>query len=147
MGEIELTPEAIRLHKERQGFTDEQLKNLTPTQRRIMNAAHKFQHYNMIAEVVWARHCAYRPEKGHKFVFRANGRLVPEESTFPGICLWAVARFLPFIHIVYDRLAEGLDPGPAGWDHVKCADPGIENGGVGEVLFKVYCEKIIPSTK
>ena len=142
MDEVRLTPEAIQLHKDRQGYTDEQLKNLTPTQRRIMNSAHKFSHYNMIAECIWARNCVYQPKIGDKYVFRANGRLIPEESTFPGICLWAVARFLPFIRIVYDRLAQGLDPSPAGWDHVKCADTGIENGGVGEVLFKIYCEKV-----
>ena len=145
MDEIRLTPEAIRLHKERQGYTDEQLENLTPTQRRIMNSAHKFSQYNMIAECIWARNCAYQPKAGDKYVFRSNGRLIPEESTFPGICLWAVARFLPFIHIVYDRLAQGLNPSPAGWDHVKCADTGIENGGVGEVLFKIYCEEVPPS--
>jgi len=139
---IPLSPEAIQFHKEKQGYTDEQLKNLTLTQTRIMNAAVKFQQYNMIAECVWARSCAYRPKEGDKFVFRANGRLVPEESTFPGMCLWALARFLPFIHIVYDRLAQGLDPGPVGWDHVKCADTGVENGGVGEVLFRIYCEKV-----
>jgi len=145
VSEIKLTPEAIQLHKARQGYTDEQLKNLTLTQRRIMNSATRFNQYNMVAECVWTRNCAYRPKEGDKFVFRANGRLIPEESTFPGLCLWAISRFLPFIHIVYDRLAQGLDPSPVGWDHVKCADTGVDNGGVGEVLFRIYCERVPPS--
>lgn len=141
MEDIQLTPEAIRIHKEMQKYTDDQLKDLTLTQRRIMNAAPNFWQHKLIAECVWARNCAANPKKGDKFVFMAGGVLIPEESTFPGLCVWAIARFLPFFHIVYDRLAEGLDPSPVGWDHVKCADVGVENGGVGEVLFKIYCIK------
>ena len=38
MKKLELTPDAIALHKEKQGFTDEQLQNLTPTQINIMNS-------------------------------------------------------------------------------------------------------------
>jgi uncharacterized repeat protein (TIGR04076 family) len=140
--EIQLSPEAIQLHKEMQGYTDEQLKNLTLTQRRFMNAAPKFWQYKLIAECIWARNCGARPKKGDKFVFLAGGVFLPKESTFPGFCIWAMAKFLPFFHIVYDRLAQGLDPSPVGWDHVKCADVGVENGGAGEVLFRIYCEKV-----
>jgi len=142
MEDVQLTPEAIRIHKQNQGYTDEQLKNLTLTQRRFMNAAPKFFEYRVIAECVWARNCGLRPQPGSKFVFNAAGMLLPEESTFPEMCIWALAEFLPFFHIVYDRLAQGLDPNPVGWDHVKCADVGVENGGAGEVLFKIYCEKV-----
>jgi len=140
---IELAPETIGYLKEFQGYTDEQIESLTPACRRVLNAAPKFEDYNMIAEVVWARHCFHKYEPGDKYVYRASGRFVPEEGTPRGFCLWAIARHLPFIHIVYDRLAEGLeDISPKGWDHVKCADPGIGNGGCGEVLFKIYCEKV-----
>jgi uncharacterized repeat protein (TIGR04076 family) len=139
---VELAPETIKYLKEFQKYTDEQIESMTPATRRVMNAAPKFEENNMIAEVVWAHHCFHQPKPGDKYVFRTSGRFVPEESTHPGSCLWALARFLPFIHIVYDRLAEGLDPSPVGWDHVKCADPGIGCGGCGEVLFKIYCEKV-----
>ena len=149
MEEIQLSPEARGLFKKIQGITDEELKdeNLTPTQRRLFNAATKFEDYNMVAEVVWSYYCAHQPKPGDKYVFRSSGRFVPEESTHPGVCLWAIARFLPFIHVVYDRLAEGLeDLSPVGWDHVKCADTGLKNGGCGEVLFRIYCEKV-PSSR
>ncbi len=142
MEEIKLTPEARALFKKVQGYRDEQLENLTLTQRRIINAGLKFRQYNMVAECVWARNCAHQPKPGDKYVFTSAGKFLPQETTFPAVCLWAVATFLPFIHIVYDRLAEGLDPSPVGWDHVRCADTGIENGGCGEVLFKIYCEKV-----
>lgn len=142
MAEIQLSPEAIKLHKERMGYTDEELKNTTPNQRMIMNAAVNFQKYNIIAECVWARGCYWQPKPGDKFVIRAGGRLVPEESTFPTMCIAAISQFLPFLHIVYERLALGLDPTPEGLNSVRCFDTGIENGGYGQVLFKIRCEKV-----
>ena len=55
MEEMQRSPEARELFKKIQGLTDEELKdeNPTPTQRRIFNAATKFEDYNIIAEVVW----------------------------------------------------------------------------------------------
>jgi len=119
-----LKPEIIGYLKKHQQYTDEQIESLTPACRRILNAALKFESYNMIAEVVWACHCAHQSKPGDKYVFRVSSRLVPEESTFKASCLWALSRFLPFIQAAYERLAEGIeDLSPKGWDHVKCADP------------------------
>ena len=97
----------------------------------------------MIAEVIEAKNCLAGHKKGDKYVFLASGFLLPEESTVTNFCLWAMASMLPYDLIVYDRLAEGLDdPTPKGWDRVHCHDVGLECGGLGQVLFKIYCEKI-----
>ncbi len=141
MVKTKVSSEMVEFLKTRYGFTDEQIQNLSPTQWRHVNAHNVRENCRIIAEVVWEKNCAIKPKKGDKFVLNAGGILLPQESTIPIMCLWAIANFLPFVHIVYDRIAQGLDPSPVGWDSVKCSDVGVECGGMGEVLFKIYCEK------
>lgn len=139
----ELPRELIEFARQRYGFSDEQIRQLSPTQWRHIKAHPRREQYRIVAEVVKAENCAHKPKVGDKFVLRAGGTVVPQETTFPALCVWALAPLLPFIHIVYDRIADGLeDPSPQGWDHVHCADVGAEGGGMGRVLFKVYCEKV-----
>ena len=80
---------------------------------------------------------------GDKIVLTAGGNVILEETTFPAICVWALAPMLPLINVVYDRITDRTDdPSPKGWDHFHCADTGVEDGGIGRLLFRVYCEKV-----
>ena len=143
MAPEEISPELIEFARQRYGASDEQIAKLSATQWRVIKSAPSRWQYRMVAEVVEANNCLAGHKKGDKYVFSASGFLLPDESTVPRLCLWAIAPMLPFMHIVYDRLAEGLDdPSPKGWDSVHCADVGLDCGGVGQVLFKVYCEKV-----
>jgi uncharacterized repeat protein (TIGR04076 family) len=130
-----------RMKKER-GWTDRELDNLSPKQWERLDRTGRLVNYKMIAEVVQESHCAFKPKKGDKFVFHAGIILVPEESTFPTMCLWALARIFPYTFMIIDRICEGLDPNGIWYDHVKCADTGAGCGGLGEVLFKIYCEQV-----
>ncbi len=143
MKEVEVTPEDIQSAKQVYGVSDEQMDKLSDTQWRMMKSRPGRRGHWMIAEVIEAKNCLAGHKKGDKYVFLASGFLLPEESTVTNFCLWAMASMLPFDLIVYDRLAEGLDdPTPAGWDRVHCYDVGLECGGLGQVLFKIYCEKV-----
>jgi len=128
--------------KDERGWTDKELDSLSQKQWRRLDRSGRFRDYDIIAEVVNENHCAFKPVKGDKFVFRAGIILLPEESTFPAMCLWAMARVVPFTFMILDRITEGVDPNDLWYDHVKCCDTGLECGGMGEVLFRIYCEKI-----
>ncbi len=142
--EPELSPRLRQRLKETHGYTDEQLdRYLTgnPKALRVLHGfAGRYREYKMVAEVVQSRGCALRLQPGDKFVFTSDGLLLADEST-AALCLWALAPLAPWNFMVYDRLIEGQDPCDFGIDRVRCMDVGLECGGWGEVLFRVYCVK------
>jgi len=129
--------------KENIGWTDEELDTLTPKHWMLIDNEHRLRHYKMIAEVVKIDgHCELNPKIGDKFVFSGTGILRPEESTFPGLCLPALAGLYPSSLMVIDRVIAGLDPDDMLRDHAGCMDLALGSGGLGQVIFRVYCEKI-----
>ena len=140
---------ASRIHslrqkmKENGGWTDEELDSLTPKQWMFLDGQHKFRHYKVIAEVARINdHCNLQPKIGDKYVFNGGAILVPEESTFPGICIWALAGIAPLTYMIIDRILADLDPNDIWRNQATCMDASIRSGGLGEVVFKIYCEKV-----
>ncbi|MBW1921106.1 MAG: hypothetical protein JRI84_10460 [Deltaproteobacteria bacterium] len=123
------------------GWTDEQVKCLSPKNQRLIEKGEEFRKWRLIAEVLEARNCIAGLKKGHKYVFHGSGFLLPEESTCPRICLWAVAAFVPFSFMLYDRIGQGENPSEFWIERIRCLDVGVERGGYGEALFRLYCEK------
>ena len=129
--------------KENAGWTEEELDSLSPKQWVFLDREHKLRHYKIIAEVIRVEdHCELRPKIGDKFVFTGAGMLVTEESTFPAICITALAGIFPFIYIIIDRILAGLDANEIWRDQVSCLDSNLQDGGLGRVVFKIYCEKV-----
>ena len=97
----------------------------------------------MIAEVTHVNdHCELKPKKGDKFVFYGICMLSPEETTFPAICTWALAGITSISHMIMDRILSDLDPNGIFRNQATCLDTSVRNGGLGNVCFKVYAEKI-----
>ena len=139
------TPEEIQWMRENWGWTEEQIKNLSPRLRRNVRVTPRRRAIKLIAEVVKAENCACKPKIGDKIVINGAGILAKRQTTFPYLCLFALAPLLPFVYVVYDRCVEGLDCSPQGFgDHVGCADVGVGCGGWGKVVFKVYCVEASP---
>lgn len=128
--------------KERYNWTDEQIDRVSPG---VLNFFQKgvprVYDYKMVAEVVKSDGCAYKFKIGDKYVFASVGQLLPRETTCPSVCPWAIAPMVRFSYIVYDRLSQGLELEGLFPDHLKCYDTGVDCGGFGEVLFRMYCVK------
>jgi len=122
------------------GYTEEQAESLSEKQQKIIKGGPARRAYKVIVEVVESENCGYKPKVGDRYVMNGSGMLIPEECTFP-LCLWALAPILPISYVIFDRLSQGLDPNGHLYDHIKCTDTGVGCGGIGEVAFKVYCEK------
>ena len=134
------TPEEIQCMNENWGWTKEQINNLTLRQRRNVRVTPMRRAIKLIAEVVKAENCACKPKIGDRIIINGAGIVAKRQTTFPYLCLFALAPLLPFVYVVYDRCVDGLDPSPQGFgDHVRCCDVGVGCGGWGEVMFKVYC--------
>lgn len=128
--------------KERVGWKDAELDRISEKNWVMLDGAHKFRHYKMMAEVVQVNdHCELQPKIGDKYVFTAAGLLIPEETTFPAVCLWALAGIYPASLMVQDRILAGLDPNEIWRDRVSCMDLSLGSGGLGQVIFRIYCQQ------
>jgi uncharacterized repeat protein (TIGR04076 family) len=139
-----MNPEMTEKAKKIWGWTDEQIKSLSPKHQRLIEKGDEFRKWRVVAEVLEAKNCIAGLKKGDKYIFHGSGFLLPEESTCPKICLWALTSFVPFSFMLYDRIGQGDDPSEFWIDRVKCLDVGVERGGYGEVLFRMYCIKVEP---
>lgn len=123
------------------GWTDEEFKRLAPKNLKLIEKGSQFKMWRLVAEVLEAKNCIAGLKKGHRYVMHASGFLLPEESTCPKICMWALAAFVPFSFMLYDRIGAGSDPSEFWIDRIRCLDVGVERGGYGETLFRLYCEQ------
>jgi uncharacterized repeat protein (TIGR04076 family) len=122
------------------GFSEEQAKGLSEKQEKIIKGSPLRKAYKVIMEVVKSENCGYKPKVGDRYVMNGSGMILPQECTFP-LCLWALAPILPISYVIFDRLSQGQDPNGHLYDHMRCTDTGVGCGGIGEVTFKVFCEK------
>lgn len=126
--------------KDALGFDDKQIEMLSEKQQKIIQGSPARKAYKVIMEVVKSENCGYKPEVGDRYVMNGSGMIIPEECTFP-LCLWALAPILPVSYVIFDRLSQGQEPNGHLFEYMKCTDTGVGCGGIGEVAFKIYCEK------
>ena len=122
------------------GITDEDLDRLPPGISKLLSIVPQMGNYRIIAEVTDAKYCFAGCKPGDKLVFGPQPLLNAKESTCP-LCIGAIAPMMERVHIMWDRLAEGVDPNEVWVRHSQCFDPGLEHGGLGTVHFKVYAQK------
>jgi len=125
--------------KEIFGYSENEVEGLSAKQQKIIESRTLRKAYKVIMEVVKSANCACKPKVGDRYVMTAGGVVLSKECTFP-LCLWGLAPVLPISYVIYDRVSQGQDPNGHLFDHVRCTDTGVKCGGIGEVLFKVYCE-------
>ncbi|MFC1919528.1 hypothetical protein ACFLWX_01900 [Chloroflexota bacterium] len=126
--------------RDKLGWTDEELDRLSPRQWQRIDVTGRIQKNKVIAEVVRAHHCELQAKPGDKIVTR-GGMVILEETTFPSICIGALAHIYPLVQGAWQLLVTGQGSDNMFMDHVQCVDVGPEQGGLGEVLFRVYCEE------
>lgn len=141
-----MDPKLIENMKKLWGWNDEQIKGLPLKNQRIIEKGDEFRKWRLVAEVIEARNCIAGLKHGDKYIFHGTGFLLPEESTCKRICLWAMGAFIPFSFMLYDRIGQGEDPSEFWIDRVRCLDVGVERGGYGEALFRMYCVEIKSET-
>ncbi len=135
--------EIWRRFQKHMGYSDEEMKvfRSDPEKVKMVTETPDFVKRRVIAEVIESHGCHARHKVGDRFVMTAGGQLIAEES--PGrICMFAlgpVSHLLPAIH---ERLATKSDPGCERFNIVQCTDVGLNKGGWGKILMKVYVEKI-----
>ena len=132
--------ESIRsLVKQVFGMTEEDIDRLPPGMEKLVSS--RLLDYRVIAEVAEAKYCFAGCKAGDRLVVGPGPTVNAQESTC-ALCIGVLGPAMERVHLMWDRIAEGLDPSEGWLRHLTCFDPGLEKGGMGSVTFKLYAEKI-----
>ena len=123
------------------GYTSEDILKTTPRQHKSWKAQDVLNEWFIVAEVVESHNCGARNRVGDRYVIQSGTSLLPEESSVRFLCTYAMEPLTRIAGILYERLAEGVDPRDfAANECVWCMDTGIECGGYGRILMKWHFE-------
>jgi uncharacterized repeat protein (TIGR04076 family) len=134
--------QVLEMMKQTMGYSDEEWERwkAVPRNMQIAERMPDFMKYRVVVEVLSARGCAMMHKAGDKFYFNASGALLCKKG-ISNICAGALMPVLPFVWGVLDKIAMGQDPTQIAFNHVRCLDVGLDNGGWGEILMEVRVEK------
>lgn len=141
-----LTGEIAEMVKGATGLSDEQVAKLSPGEEKLFRNVPKIMQYQTVAEVVKSEHCFAQVAVGDKLVF--DPFLNPEKST--GVmCPKALLPVLAQIGAIWEMATEWAESGKEElpeivFRNVRCLDPGLEDGGVGSVVYRIRMEKMAP---
>ena len=123
------------------GYTDEEIAILRsdPQKVRAMERAPKFSTHNIVFECVYSRNCNGGHKLGDKIILDANGVLLRDQCP-KRICVFAIQAATSYLYGIWERIGEDFENLTTLFDKVHCPDVGVERGGWGETIWKVYAE-------
>ena len=141
-----LTKEAAEMFKGATGLSDKDMAKLHPGLEKLFNNVAKTMPYQTVAEVVKSEACFAQVKVGDRLVF--DPFLNPQKSTGM-MCPKALLPVLLEINALWETMFEWADSGKEElpeivFRNVRCLDPGLEDGGVGGVVYRIHAEKMAP---
>ena len=94
----------------------------------------------VVAEVVESHGCHAKHRVGDKFVLTPGGQLI-EDKCPKNMCISALSEISKVMPAIFERLINKSDPDFERFDIVQCPDVGLDKGGWGKILMKVYVER------
>jgi uncharacterized repeat protein (TIGR04076 family) len=123
------------------GYTDEEMRifRSDPEKVKMVTGTPEFVKARVIAEVIESHGCHARHKVGDRFVMTAGGQLIAEECP-KRMCMFALGPVSQQLPAIYERLITKSDPSLERFTLVQCTDIGLDKGGWGKILMKVYVE-------
>ncbi|MEW6185752.1 MAG: hypothetical protein AB1585_08450 [Thermodesulfobacteriota bacterium] len=124
------------------GYTDEEMKifRSDPKKVKMVTETPEFAKARVIAEVIESHGCHAQHKVGDRFVMTAGGQIITEACP-RRMCLSALGPLSNLLPAISERLLAKSDPDCAAFNIVQCTDVGLDKGGWGKILMKVYIEK------
>ncbi len=121
------------------GITDEDFKTYMsfPRNQIMAEKTPEFMKYKIVAEVVSSKYCTAGCKKGQKYVFQALPAVLSQKDSDCPVCARALAPLGVAIGEVWEEIGQGKINVP---HTVECLDPGVEKGGLGHVVFKLFAQ-------
>jgi uncharacterized repeat protein (TIGR04076 family) len=134
--------EIWRRFQKHMGYTEEEMKvfRSNPEKVKMVTQTPDFVKRRVIAEVIESQGCHAQHKVGDRFVLTAGGQLIVEECP-KRMCMFALGPVSTVLPAIYERLIARSDPNWERFNIVQCTDVGLDKGGWGKILMKVYVEK------
>lgn len=125
------------------GYSDEDMEvfRSDPVRVKMVTETPEFVKKRIIAEVIESHGCHSGHTVGQKIVMDGNGQLISKKCP-DRMCLFAVTALKGPIDKIYERFIGHTDPNNERIETVQCSDIGLDKGGWGKILMKVYTEDI-----
>jgi uncharacterized repeat protein (TIGR04076 family) len=135
--------EIWRRFQKHMGYTDAEMKTFRsdPVKVKMVTETPEFTKCRVIAEVIESHGCHAQHKVGDRFVLNPGGQLVTGECP-KKICLSALVPISQVMPAIFERLINKSDPNFERFNIVQCMDVGLDKGGWGKILMKVYVERI-----
>jgi len=134
--------EIWRRFQKHMGYTDEEMKifQSDPEKVKMVTQTPDFVKSRIIAEVIHSQGCHAQHKVGDRFVMNAGGQLITEECP-KRMCMFALGPVSRVLPVIFERLVTKSDPKGERFNIVQCTDVGLDQGGWGKILMKVYVAK------
>ncbi|GAB4342111.1 MAG: hypothetical protein Kow0099_19390 [Candidatus Abyssubacteria bacterium] len=133
-------PMLIAFGKDVLGMTDEDMAKIPHDRdQEYLNAMKNMAKYRLVAEVVKSKYCAAGVKVGQKIVM--NGVQIDRAASDCPLCVGALAPLSRALAVYLDRCYHDRDL-EAPLSGFACMDPGLEVGGLGQVLFSLKIEPV-----
>jgi len=124
------------------GYTDAELEvfRSDPAKVKMVTGTSDFVKCRVIAEVIESHGCHAGHRVGDRFVMTAGGQLIAEQCP-KKVCMFALGPVSHALPGIFERLVSNSDPTFGRSNIVQCTDVGLDKGGWGKILMKVFVEK------
>ncbi|MBI5118223.1 hypothetical protein HZA56_17235 [Candidatus Poribacteria bacterium] len=131
-------PMLTALAKDMLQMSDEDIASVSPEREQAFkNAIENMAKYRLVAEVVKSKYCTVGMKIGQKIVI--VGSQIDKEATDCPLCPGAIAPLARCVSVYLDRCSHNRDlTSPI--EGITCTDPGMDVGGLGNVLMSVRIE-------
>jgi uncharacterized repeat protein (TIGR04076 family) len=111
-----------------------------PVKVKMVTESKSFVKCKIIAEVIASQGCHAGHKVGDRIVMNGNGSMLTRECP-DKVCIFAAQALHPPVQEIYERFISDSDPNHERSAVVQCSDIGLENGGWGKILMKVFVEE------
>jgi len=135
--------EIYRRLQEHMEFTDEEMElfKSDPYKVKMVTETPEFIKCRVVAEVIESQGCHTKHKVGDKFVLTPGGSILTDQCP-KEICVHAMTAVGRIIPVISERLVSKSDPNFEMTNIVQCSDIGLDKGGWGKILMKIYVEKV-----
>ncbi len=124
------------------GYSDEEMVifKSDPAKVKMVTETRDFVRCKIIAEVIQSKGCHAGHKVGDRIVMDGNGQLLTRECP-DKVCIFAASALHSPVSVIYERFMTQSDPKHEQSSVVQCSDVGLENGGWGKILMRVFVEE------
>ena len=121
------------------GITDEDFATYIsfPRNLELAETTPRFMQCKVVCEVAEAKYCTAGLKKGQKYVLQALPAVLLSKPEECPVCVRALAPIGEKLGEIWGDIAQGKTDGVY---TVECMDPGVEKGGLGNVIFTIRVE-------